>query len=167
EEFVRTSGTFSYISGYTAFLGFVSFLAIGYNMAHGWRIKNNIIPILALSFLVGAMFTTGSRGPVYYLLAASPVILLLAAKRRLLSPQIAMRLCIVLPIVTILALNTSSRAFQAFMERAEDNSGETFSRMLSGVNQTIGVLQDVPALGIGIGTTHSASLSIMGAEFPW
>jgi hypothetical protein len=167
EDFVRTSGTFSYISGYTAFLGFVSFLAIGYNMAHGWRIKNNIIPILALSLLVGAMFTTGSRGPVYYLLATSPVILLLAAKKRLLSPQIVMRLCMVLPIVAILALSASPRAFQAFMERAEATSGENVSRMLSGLVQTIGVLSDVPALGIGIGTTHSASLSIMGAEFPW
>src|SRR5262249_905294 len=64
ENIVRSSGTFSYISGYTAFLTFVAFLAIGYNWANGWRIKNNIVPVLALTLVVGAMFTTGSRAPV-------------------------------------------------------------------------------------------------------
>ena len=66
KDFVRTSGTFSYISGYTAFLNFIALLAIGYNMAHGWRLKNNIIPLLALTLVVGAMFTTGSRGHHLY-----------------------------------------------------------------------------------------------------
>ena len=37
DDLVRTSGTFSFISGYAAFLSFVAFLAIGYNMARGWR----------------------------------------------------------------------------------------------------------------------------------
>jgi hypothetical protein len=167
--FVRTSGTFSYISGYTTFLSFVAFLAIGYNMAHGWRIKNNIIPILALSLLIGAMFTTGSRAPVYYLLGTSPIILWLAARSRVLSRQAAMRLCVILPIVTILALSASPRAFQAFMERAEEASarGETQTRYFEHLNQTISVLPDVPVLGMGIGTTHSAALSIMGAPVTW
>src|SRR5215831_1153520 len=44
DTFVRTSGTFSYISGYATFLSFLAFLAVGYNMAYGWRIKN-ITPI--------------------------------------------------------------------------------------------------------------------------
>jgi hypothetical protein len=167
--FVRTSGTFSYISGYTAFLGFVVFLAIGYNMAYGWRIKKNITPILALSLLIGAMFTTGSRAPVFYLLATSPVMLWLAVTRRVLSRQAAMRLCIVLPIVTILALSASPRALQAFVERAQEASdrGETITRLYSPLYQTIGALSEGPALGTGIGTTHGAALSIMGAQFPW
>jgi hypothetical protein len=167
ENFVRTSGTFSYVSGYTAFLSFVAFLAIGDNMAHGWRIKKNITPILALGLLVGAMFTTGSRAPVFTLLAMSPVILGLALKSRVLSFQTAMRLCMIVPVIAILALNTSSRAVEAFMQRAEANSGETLERILIPLTQTIGVLSDVPALGIGIGSTHAASLSIMGAAVTW
>jgi hypothetical protein len=169
ENFVRTSGTFSYISGYTAFLAFVAFLAIGYNMARGWRIKNNITPILALSLVIGAMFTTGSRGPVVYVLVASPVILWLAATSRVLSRQAAMRLCMVLPIVMILALNASPRALQAFMERTEEATtrGETLERFFLPLNQTIGVLSDVPALGTGIGTALAASLAVMGAQSPW
>ena len=168
EDFVRTSGTFSYISGYTAFLSFVAFLAIGYNMARGWRLKNNIIPIVALSLVVGAMFTTGSRGPVWILLATGPVILWLAATSKVLSLQIAMRLCLLLPVITILALNLSPQAFQAFMERAEQaDTAYTLERAFSWVYQTAWVLSDLPFLGIGIGTTHPAALPIVGAEFAW
>jgi hypothetical protein len=167
EDFVRTSGTFSYISGYTIFLSFVVFLAIGYNMAHGWRIKNNITPLLALSLLVGAMFTTGSRAPIYVLVATSPLILGLAVRSRILSLQTAGRLCMILPVVAILALSVSPRALQAFMERTEDTSDDALTRLYSPLYQLSGVLLDAPVLGIGIGTTHSASMSIMGAEFPW
>jgi hypothetical protein len=166
DDFVRTSGTFSYISGYTIFLTFVGFLAIGYNMAHGWRIKNNITPLLALSLLVGAMFTTGSRAPVYTLVATSPVILGWAVTSRILSLQTAMRLCIIVPIVAILAMNASPRAFEAFMQRTEESSDDVLTRLYYPLHQ-LGVLWSVPALGIGIGTTHSAALSIMGAEFSW
>jgi hypothetical protein len=168
EDFVRTSGTFSYISGYTAFLSFVAFLAIGYNMARGWRLKNNIIPIVALSLVVGAMFTTGSRGPIWILLATGPVILWLAATSKVLSLQTAMRLCLLLPVIAILALSVSPQAYQAFMERAEQaDTAYTLERAFSWYYQTMGVLSDEPFLGIGIGTTHPAALTIVGAEFPW
>jgi hypothetical protein len=167
DDFARTSGTFSYISGYTAFLSFVSYLAIGYNMAHGWRIKNNIIPLLALVLLVGAMFTTGSRAPVWYLLATGPIILLLAATSRVLSLQIAIRLCVLLPIIAVLALNISPEAFAAFMERATFANDSTLIRLFSSLYQTAGALLEVPVLGMGIGTTHPAASAIMGVDFPW
>jgi hypothetical protein len=168
ENLIRTSGTFSYISGYTAFLSFVAFLAIGYNMAHGWRLKNSIIPVITLALVVGAMFTTGSRGPIYVLLATSPVILWLAATSRVLSLQTAVRLCLFVPVITILALNASPRAFEAFMERAEQaDTSYTLTRTFSWFDQTTGVLSAEPLLGMGIGATHPAALSIMGAEFPW
>src|SRR6516162_5864433 len=118
ENLVRASGTFSYISGYTAFLNFVALLAIGYNMGHGWRLKNNIVPLAALTLIVGAMFTTGSRGTIYTLLAVSLVVLWLAARNRILPLQTAMRLCMLMPVIAILALNISPQAVEAFMERA-------------------------------------------------
>src|ERR1700730_17851545 len=81
ENLVRAAGTFSYISGYTAFLSFIGFLAIGYNMTRGWRLKSNIVPVVALALVIGAVFTTGSRAPIYILLATSPIILWLAASK--------------------------------------------------------------------------------------
>jgi hypothetical protein len=166
-EFVRTSGTFSYISGYTAFLSFIALLAIGYNMAQGWRVKNNIMPLLALTLVVGAMFTTGSRAPIYTLLATGPVILWLAAISRVLSAPTAMRLLVLIPVLGIVAVNLSPQAFQAFMERADSaDSSYTLLRLFSPFYQTIGVLSDAPAFGLGIGTTQPAAVAIMGSEFP-
>jgi hypothetical protein len=167
EDIVRTAGTFSYISGYTAFLTFIGFLAIGYNFATGWRIKNNIAPILALTLVVGAMFTTGSRAPVYILVATGPVILWLAASRRVLRIQTAVRLCFLLPIVALVVLNLSPRAVDAFTYRATESSDTTVGRLLSPVNQTIEALSDAPPLGMGIGTTHPSALTIMGTTQPW
>jgi hypothetical protein len=167
-EFVRTSGTFSYISGYTAFLTFIAFLGIGYNMAYGWRLKKNMMPVVALTLVVGAMFTTGSRAPVYTLLATGPVILWFTATSRVLSGQTAMRLLILVPLLAIVAMNISPEAFQAFMERSESaDSSYTLFRLFSPLYQTIAVLSNGPALGLGIGTTLPTAVAIMGVEFPW
>jgi hypothetical protein len=169
ENAVRTSGTFSYISGYTAFLGFIGFLAIGYNMTRGWRLKKNMVPVLALALVIGAMFTTGSRAPVWVLLGTSPVILWLAAARGVLSSRAAMRLCVLIPVVAIVALSVSPRATAAFMERAGGGGGssETLERLFSPLYQTTGALLDGPAFGMGIGTTHPAAMTIMGTDWPW
>jgi hypothetical protein len=168
-DLVRTSGTFSYISGYTAFLSFVAFLAIGYNMAHGWRVKNNIAPLLALIVVVGAMFTTGSRAPVFTLLATGPVILGLAVIGRVLSSHTAVRLCILLPVIAITAVTLSPRAVEGFLERVESSHDSTLYRILSPFDETIGVLSDAaaPALGIGIGATHPSALTVMADDLPW
>jgi hypothetical protein len=164
ENIARAAGTFSYISGYAAFLTFIAFLAIGYNLANGWRIKNNIVPILALSLVVGAMFTTGSRAAVYTLIATSPVILLLAASGRILPTRTAVRLCLLLPIVAFVALNLSSRAVDAFTQRANEAVDSTADRVLWPVYQTIWALSEGPALGMGIGTTHPSTFTIMGTQ---
>jgi hypothetical protein len=167
-DLVRTSGTFSYISGYTAFLSFVGFLAIGYNLAQGWRIKNNMLPLLALTLVIGAMFTTGSRAPVYTLIAASPLIIWLATIGRVLAFRTAVRLFAVVPIVAFAALSISPRAFEAFVERATDpGSDSMLHRVLSPIIETSDALSTAPFFGMGIGTTHPSSLTIMGVVWPW
>jgi hypothetical protein len=167
-DLVRTSGTFSYISGYVVFLNFIAFLAIGYNMAHGWRLKNNITPVLALILVVGAMFTTGSRGPIWILIATGPVILWLAAKSRILSRQIAMRLFMLVPVIIILALSVSPEAaVRGFMERAEQaDTSYTLERLYQPLWETYWALLGAP-VGLGIGVANNAALTIVGVEFPW
>jgi hypothetical protein len=168
ENLVRTSGTFSYISGYTAFLGFIGFLAIGYNMTRGWRLKKNMAPVLALALVIGAVFTTGSRAPVWTLLATAPVIFWLAAARGVLSSRTAMRLCVLIPVIAIVALSVSPQATEAFMARAgEGGSSYTLERLFSPLYQTMFALSDGPVLGMGIGATHPSAMTIMGVEWPW
>jgi hypothetical protein len=167
-DLVRTSGTFSYIAGYTVFLTFIAFLSLGYNLAQGWRLKNNITPLLALILVVGAMFTTGSRAPVYTLIVALPIILWLAVAGRILSSQTAVRLIILVPVIALLASNISSDAFEAFAERAaEGGADDTWDRIVSPIVSTMEALSEAPAFGIGIGTTHPSALSITGDDWPW
>jgi hypothetical protein len=65
------------------------------------------------------------------------------------------------------ALNLSPRTFDAFTQRATEASDSAADRLLSPVNSTIQALSDAPALGMGIGATHPAALTIMGTERPW
>jgi hypothetical protein len=168
DDLVRTSGTFSYISGYTVFLTFVAFLAIGYNTGRGWRVKGNIAPIVALTLVVGAMFTTGSRAPVYVLVATLPIILWLAVSGRILASKTAVRLCMLLPVITILALTISPRAVEGFAERASQfDWSDVSDRIFQPVSETIYALSSAPPLGMGIGTTHASALTIMGVERAW
>jgi hypothetical protein len=166
-DLVRTTGTFSFISGYTTYLSFIAFLALGYNMAQGWRIRNNFAPLAALAVVVGAMFTTGSRGPVYTLVATAPLILSWAVMSRILAPVIAVRLCVVLPIIAAVALAVSPGAFDAFVQRATMSSDSTADRLLSPAIQVIDMLAGAPALGLGIGTTHPAAITVMGTTSAW
>jgi hypothetical protein len=163
----RTSGTFSYISGYTAYLTIMSFLALGYNIAQGWRVRNNVLPLAALALVVGAMFTTGSRAPVFILIAAAPVIFLWAMMARVLTSAVAVRLFLLLPLLAVAAVNISSGAFEAFVQRAGEANDSAGGRLLSLVSETAEALSNAPVLGTGIGTTHPSAMAIMGTEWPW
>jgi hypothetical protein len=167
-DIVRTTGTFSYITGYTAFLTFIAFLGIGYNLSQGWRVWNNIAPVLALTLVIGAMFTTGSRAPVYTLIAAWPIILLFALLGQIVSPRIVLRLLIIVPCLAFAAMHISSRAFQAFTERATElGIDDTSQHMVSNSSEVIGAISGAPTFGLGIGTTHPAALMVMGTDQPW
>jgi hypothetical protein len=120
-----------------------------------------------LTLVVGAMFTTGSRAPIYTLVATGPVILWLAASGRVLPVRTAVRLCLLLPIIAFAAMNLSRQAFEAFTERATEVSDSAVDRVLSPVNQTIEALSGAPTLGMGIGATHPSALTIMGTREPW
>jgi hypothetical protein len=168
EDLVRTSGTFSYIAGYTIYLTFITFLATAYNLAEGWRLKTALIPLIALPLVVAAMFTTGSRAPVYMVIVAIPIILLLAVRNGTLPFGTAIRVCILAPIIGFAAVNIYPPAFSAFVERATDpGSEETWIRATSPITETIGVLSTAPVFGMGIGTTHPSSLTVVGTDWPW
>jgi hypothetical protein len=165
-DIVRTSGTFSYISGYTTYLGFIAFLAIGFNMAGRWQIRKNVVPVLSLVLCIGAMFTTGSRTPVYSLMISAPFIWYLAWNRGLVNARIAIRLAVVLPIIGLAALNLSPEAVDAFAYRSS-HSDEASSRMMMPVLETIDAIENAPIFGLGIGVTHNSAMRIMGADSPW
>jgi hypothetical protein len=164
-QLVRATGTFSYISGYAVYLIFIAFLAIAYNFARNWRIKNNILPLISLTLIIGAMFTTGSRGPVYILIASVPIMSCLALMTGALSIKAAGRLVILLAFIGIAALSISSRAFNAFQERALGASDSTFERLLGPLVEMTKAISEAPLLGFGTGTAQAAAVAIMGSDW--
>jgi len=166
-DLVRTSGTFSYISGYSAYLSFIAFLAIGYNMAQSWRIKGNVVLLLALTVVIGAMFTTGSRGPIFTLIATGPIIFWLAVTGRILALRTAVRMAVTVLVVGFVALNLSPRAYEGFSNRVSESGDSTISRLLAPFDQTAEALSEAPVFGVGIGTTHPSAMAIMGTDWPW
>jgi hypothetical protein len=163
---IRTAGTFSFISGYATYLSFMALLAIGYNMGRGWRIKSNVIPLLTLARVFGAMFTTGSRTPVYTLAIAAPIIVGWALYAKILESRTAVRLCLLLPIIMFVGLNASPEALDAYQYRAHESDG-AFDRWSRQAWQLDEALSEMPAFGLGIGVTHPGALMIMGAKTQW
>jgi hypothetical protein len=167
DVFVRTSGTFSYISGYTTFLGFIALLAIGYNMARGWRVWEDKTTLAALTLVVGAMFTTGSRAPVFSLIVAIPVILGLGLLGKALSPKTTMRMFLLIPIIGVTSVWLSPAALQAFSDRAREGDLSYVVDRTFPISQAIDALANGPLFGMGIGTAQNAALNIMNSEWPW
>ena len=166
-DIVRTSGTFSYITGYATFVGFIAFLAIGYIMGRGWRVKGNIGPLVALLVTVGAMFTTGSRSVVFGLVAMIPFIIWLGFRGGLLTPRILMRLCVLTPVLLFAATYLSPRATEAFLNRSADTSTSYALSRAIPLFEAIDTISTAPAFGSGIGTTNVGAIRIMGAEWPY
>ena len=61
-EKARTSGTFSYIGGYTTFLTVTLFLGLGLAASQRWQLSASRWYVLLVIVSVAAIFTTGSRG---------------------------------------------------------------------------------------------------------
>ena len=76
-EQVRSIGTFSYIGGYTAFLTVMFYVAAGLAAKNRFKFSGNTLVIGYLVLTVAAMFTTGSRGPIWWLVATWPLALVI------------------------------------------------------------------------------------------
>src|SRR5262245_57522896 len=165
-QFSRTTGTFSYITGYTSFLSFIAFLAVGYNTSRAWRIKDATLPIISLVLVIGAMFTTGSRAPIYSLLVMTPPILLLGLKAGTVSVSTAVRICILFPIIALGALSVSPDAVEVFSYRVE-HADDPLERAFGPLVQIVDAFSSVPFVGMGIGVTHNSALTLTQSDWIW
>jgi hypothetical protein len=88
----RTSSTFSYIGGFTTYLILILPLAGGLLLAQRSKRLETYLAMAAVFLAVGATFTTGSRTPVFIVMAAAPLMVLTAGGKGLLPIAAAMRL---------------------------------------------------------------------------
>ena len=162
----RVAGTFAYVSGFGAYLIAVAFLVLALLANRGWRFGGNLALYVGLLVIVAAMFATGSRGPVYSLIAAIAAYSVLTALAGDLSMTAALRACfgaIVLAAGIWAFLPEPAGAFQYRAYAAED----TLSRILSPIVEPLAMAEEAGFFGFGIGAAHQSAAFLTGSAYPW
>ena len=166
---VRITGSFSYLSGYTAYLLFVAFFV--------WatiRLKYPAwITVLALASTFITGFMTGSRtATVMSLLILVPVLIQEYSVEKLM--RFLVRLIIPGTIFLMLALSNNkfpladkvTKAYDNFMGRVQSNraSGEEKSRVSNLVYFDLDARFKHPFLGVGLGSTYQGATFLFGTS---
>ncbi|MEN2785430.1 O-antigen ligase family protein [Sphingomonas qilianensis] len=161
----RTSGTFSYIGGFTTFLMMAVPLAAALLLASVPKRRTLLLVTAALALSIGAAATTGSRTPIFVFAASIPLMLIIAAWKRLLPPRIILRIVIGSTIAGILTVFAFGGAFSALQYRA-NNADSTMTRLASPFVETAAAYATSPFIGTGLGSNSNASTTFMGSD-PW
>jgi hypothetical protein len=165
-EHARTSGTFSFTGGFTTFLLAMFFLGAGLATYKKWRISGNLLPLLLLVITSAAMFTTGSRAPIYSIVITLPLMLFIWRVRGLVSGGALLRISAVWVIMSMVVLLISSGAIEAFQYRAEHADDPTM-RLLAPLNEVYEALGQTPVMGTGMASTNGAAIAITGTDSWW
>jgi len=162
----RTSGTFSYIGGFNTFLAVMFCLAAGLAAKSKWRIAGNRWVLLLLMVTIAAMFTTGSRGPIYGSIATSMLMFFIWRSGGLLSMKAVLQIGIVCAITSLLVAFVAFDAVEAYQYRAE-HADDPIERILAPITQSYAVLTEAPMIGTGMASTHASAVTIMGTADYW
>jgi hypothetical protein len=165
-EKARTSGTFSYVGGYTVFLTVMFLLGAGLAASNKWRISKNLWPLSLLMVTAAAIFTTGSRGPIYALIITSPLLFFIWTSRSLISTKTAVRIGIVWTIMALAVLFIASNAIEAYDYRAQ-HADDPIDRLLSPITELYAIVGQTPIIGTGMASTHGSAITIMGTDSYW
>jgi hypothetical protein len=165
-KFARTSGTFSYIGGFTTYLAFIGALCIGLLLLDGAKLSSNRMLALTLVLVIAAMFTTGSRGPVYNVAIVALSAATIGVMRGYISSLVLFRVFLFVPVLVYVASLVSPHAFDAFLYRA-GNSDNALERLVVPLTHLWDVVGLIPFFGFGIGSTHASAGFIMGVKEYW
>jgi hypothetical protein len=163
---VRVGGTFSFVSGYSAYLLVASLLIGALLAAESWRVRGNVLLYASLAATTAAMFATGSRGPVYLLVAALALYTLLAAASGDLSLRGALRACLAAIVLAAALWYFLPEPGQAFYARAAGGD-DALWRLASPFVEPFAILEQAGAVGFGIGTAHQSAPFLMGSAHSW
>ena len=166
-NFVRTTGTFSYISGYTSYLLATTILILMILTATRWRFRGNLVVFAALGAVMLGIMMSGSRGPIFLLALAFPIYWWLAVVREKQSGQTFMRLLLGLSLLVAGLRSAGDQAVTAFSQRASSHEDLPY-RMTYPFTSPVHMLSYSGLFGFGIGATHQAASALTGGvENPW
>jgi hypothetical protein len=166
-QFVRTTGTFSYISGFTSYLLASTLLILMILTTTRWRFRGNLPVYAALGMTVLAMLMSGSRGPVFLLALLFPLYWWLAVVRERQSGRTLVRLLLGLGLLAAGLGSAGEEAFTAFNQRASGTRGDLIGRLVTPFVAPFDALPSTGPLGYGIGATHQAATAVTKGIVPY
>lgn len=166
-KFVRTTGTFSYISGYTSYLLVITILILIILTTTRWRFRGNLVVFAALGMVLLGIMMSGSRGPIVLLALVFPIYWWLAVVRERQSGQTFVRLLLGMGLLVAGLSSAGDQAVTAYSQRAA-STGDIFGRMTFPFVSPVHMLPYAGLFGFGIGATHQAAKALTGGvENPW
>jgi hypothetical protein len=165
--FVRVTGTFSYISGYSAYLLCTAILLLSVLAATRWRFKRNLTVYSSLGATLLGLLMTGSRGPVLILVVLLPLYWWLALVREGQSGTLFFRMLLGVGLLTLLVNSIGAQAIGAFQGRVAGSGSEVLSRTVQPFTTPWYILPQAGLLGYGIGATHQTAASLARGMRPF
>ncbi len=159
----RVTGTFSYISGYTMYLQATAILLLALLATLRWKVNRNRLLFLSLGVALLSMFTTGSRSPVFMMVALFPVYLGLSVLGERGASSTILRVAGGATVLAMLIGLFGDDAITAFRERASGTT-DASERVLEPFYAPWRMANEVGMFGYGIGATHPASEKLGGNE---
>ena len=164
--YVRVTATFSFITGYTAYLLTMAILILCLLAAGGWKLRGHLLIVAALGFTILGMLMTGSRGPVLMVILLFPLYWWLAVIRERGGGGAFGRLVIALTLVAGFLVFTGKDAIDAFLGRAA-GVGDVRSRVTSPLLSPYLLVPDAGLFGFGIGATHQTAAALAPSPMPY
>ncbi len=165
-QFVRATGTFSYISGFTSYLLVTTILILIILTTTRWRFRGNLLVFGALGLTLLSMLMSGSRGPIFLLAMVFPLYWWLAVVREKQSGQTFVRLLLGLGLLVAGLTSAGEEAVTAFTQRASGTQ-DLASRLAAPLRAPLDMLPYAGLLGYGIGATHQAATAVTEGIVPY
>jgi hypothetical protein len=166
DERVRTTGTFSYPGGYTTFLTVMLYLGVGLAASKNWRFSGNLWPWTLTVVSVAAIFTTGSRAPIYGTALTAPIVLYIWSRRGIMSRGNVVKVGIACVCISIIVALIAPEAIEAYQFRA-GHADEPIERIFRPLTEAYYALTESPIIGTGLASTHGSAVTIMGTIDYW
>ena len=163
---VRVTGSFAFISGYSAYLLAVALLVGALLVGRERSTRGDIALYATLVLIIAAMFATGSRSPVYSLLGASAVYAVLSAAAGDLSPGAAIRAAIGAAILAAGIWIFMPEPAEAFQSRVM-STYDTLDRLISPFTEPFQILVNAGPAGFGIGAAHQSAGFLTGSDYSY
>lgn len=159
-SYVRVTGTFSFITGFTSYLQANAILLLCLLGQARWKLRGQLFHHAALGVTLLSIFMSGSRGPLLFLLLLFPLYWWLAVVREGGSGATFGRLLVGLILLAGFLAVFGTEALSAFYGRAASGGEGMQDRLFYPFTVVFDLLPRVGLIGYGIGSTHQTAMAV-------